>query len=336
MGHLRSVGHDRTYPLGKPVTKLPAQVLACVRRGRLVSPRHATVPIAALTDVPRPAMVLLDGRQTEGQQSGPPSSTAGSRNYSVSGGFCPDRSGVIAGPNSPWSRRRAGRPMTRSLGAAWTGSATWRWSVAGMPACPPGSPGWFAETAPMRPSGSAGGGDTHGGTPAQVGAAAPMVIGLSAWILPAQHIPPWTPQAIGGTRRLDTTGGPVSTDPDRGGAVERCSGQGRSEESAADVGGRARASRPATRPRTVPNHRSAKAFAPWRLDRSEDEVDALACEDRSEAGGVLRVPIADQEPEGAAVGEVEGQVPGLLDRPQAMVHAQARCSRGLAAGIGST
>jgi hypothetical protein len=34
-GHLRSVGDGRTYPLGKPVTKLPAWVGEVVRRGRL-------------------------------------------------------------------------------------------------------------------------------------------------------------------------------------------------------------------------------------------------------------------------------------------------------------
>jgi hypothetical protein len=39
------------------------------------------------------------------------------------------------------------------LGRSLTEPATWTRSAAGMPTCPPGSPGWFAETAPVRPSG---------------------------------------------------------------------------------------------------------------------------------------------------------------------------------------
>jgi hypothetical protein len=35
-GHLRSVGNGRTYPLGKPVAKLPARVETCIRRSGLV------------------------------------------------------------------------------------------------------------------------------------------------------------------------------------------------------------------------------------------------------------------------------------------------------------
>jgi hypothetical protein len=35
-GHLRSVGNGRTYPLGKPVTKLPVWLHACIRRSGLV------------------------------------------------------------------------------------------------------------------------------------------------------------------------------------------------------------------------------------------------------------------------------------------------------------
>jgi hypothetical protein len=58
-GHLRSVGYGRTYPLGKPVTNLPAWVPGMRSVAvALVTPRYAPVPIAALADVPRPGHVV--------------------------------------------------------------------------------------------------------------------------------------------------------------------------------------------------------------------------------------------------------------------------------------
>jgi hypothetical protein len=52
-----------------------------------------------------------------------------------------------------------------------------------------------------------------------------------------------------------------------------------------------------------------------RLDRREDDLAALACKHGVEAGGILRVAIPDEQPEGSAVGEVNRQVPGLLRHP---------------------
>jgi 5'-deoxynucleotidase YfbR-like HD superfamily hydrolase len=52
-----------------------------------------------------------------------------------------------------------------------------------------------------------------------------------------------------------------------------------------------------------------------RLDRGEDDLDAVACEHRVEAGGVLCVAVPDQKPEGSPASEVERQVPRLLGDP---------------------
>jgi hypothetical protein len=70
-GHLRSVGYGRSYPLGKPVTNLPAGVRACGwSRLAVVTPRYAPVPIAALAGVPRPGHGGPEGRcEAEGQPS---------------------------------------------------------------------------------------------------------------------------------------------------------------------------------------------------------------------------------------------------------------------------
>jgi hypothetical protein len=70
-GHLRSVRYGRTYPLGKPVTKLPAgvPVIRSVAVA-LVTPRHAPVPTAALAGVPRPGHGGPEGRcEAEGRES---------------------------------------------------------------------------------------------------------------------------------------------------------------------------------------------------------------------------------------------------------------------------
>jgi hypothetical protein len=65
-GHLQSVGDGRTYPLGKPVAKLPAWVGMRSVAVALVRPRHAPVPITALAGVRRRAMAVRksvsDGR----------------------------------------------------------------------------------------------------------------------------------------------------------------------------------------------------------------------------------------------------------------------------------
>ena len=58
-----------------------------------------------------------------------------------------------------------------------------------------------------------------------------------------------------------------------------------------------------------PDPSFGEGVRPRSLDRSVDDLDALACEHRVEAGGVLRVLVPDQEPEDAAAGEIEGQVP---------------------------
>jgi hypothetical protein len=70
-GHLRSVGYGRTYPLGKPVTNLPAGVPGMRSVAvALVTPRYAPVPIAALAGVPRPGHCGPQGRcEAEGQPS---------------------------------------------------------------------------------------------------------------------------------------------------------------------------------------------------------------------------------------------------------------------------
>jgi hypothetical protein len=57
-GHLQSVGDGRTYPLGKPVAKLPAWVGMRSVAVALVRPRHAPVPITALAGVRRRAMAV--------------------------------------------------------------------------------------------------------------------------------------------------------------------------------------------------------------------------------------------------------------------------------------
>jgi len=49
-----------------------------------------------------------------------------------------------------------------------------------------------------------------------------------------------------------------------------------------------------------------KGIRPRRPDRREDDLDALTCEHRVEAGGVLGVPVPDRKPEALAVGEVKG------------------------------
>jgi hypothetical protein len=58
-----------------------------------------------------------------------------------------------------------------------------------------------------------------------------------------------------------------------------------------------------------PDPSFGEGVRPRSPDRGVDDLDALGCEHRVEAGGVLRVLVPDQEPEDAAAGEVEGQVP---------------------------
>src|SRR5437667_11984184 len=58
-----------------------------------------------------------------------------------------------------------------------------------------------------------------------------------------------------------------------------------------------------------------EGIGPGSPERGEDDLDAVACEHRVEAGGVLRVPVPYEEPEGSVSGEVEGEVPPVLGDP---------------------
>ena len=64
-----------------------------------------------------------------------------------------------------------------------------------------------------------------------------------------------------------------------------------------------------------PDPSFSEGVRPRRPDRGEDDLDAVACEHRVEAGGVLCVPVPDQKPEGSPASEVERQVPRLLGDP---------------------
>src|SRR2546425_7361500 len=64
-----------------------------------------------------------------------------------------------------------------------------------------------------------------------------------------------------------------------------------------------------------PDPSLGEGIGPGSPERGEDDLDAVACEHRVEAGGVLRVPVPDEEPEGCSAGQVEGLVPPLLGDP---------------------
>src|SRR2546429_4341297 len=64
-----------------------------------------------------------------------------------------------------------------------------------------------------------------------------------------------------------------------------------------------------------PDPSFGEGVRPGSPDRGEDDLDAVACEHRVEAGGVLRVPVPYEEPEGSVSGEVEGEVPPVLGYP---------------------
>ena|SRR5437667_6471481 len=58
-----------------------------------------------------------------------------------------------------------------------------------------------------------------------------------------------------------------------------------------------------------------EGIGPGSPERGEDDLDAVACQHRVEAGGVLRVAVPYEEPEGSVSGEVEAEVPPLLGDP---------------------
>ena len=60
----------------------------------------------------------------------------------------------------------------------------------------------------------------------------------------------------------------------------------------------------------------SEGVRPGRPDRSPDDPDALGAEDLVESGCELGVAIADQERDrSGSLGELMGQIPGLLDDP---------------------